>query len=435
MTVSSIITSSSSPSTALFSILGGQQASQPSQAQLLSQAVLSDNDSPIFSALSDNEQTSNQSLALFAMAGGTKEDQAGNYQGAAQDFTLSISYNPSQSNVVTAENLIGTADIEDNNTAGAINAYKSSIAADSQNDATYVSLGNIYFSQKNYTDAEKNYATAVSLNPTSSKDLYSLGQAYLSEGKYQDAENTFNKVISLNPTDESGYYALGQTYSKEGKYNNAIEEFNKVITIAPSFYTVHVDLGEAYANLDQTNNANAQLDIVQANDPNDASLLSNYIDSVTKPQIIAAYGDASNGFNTNLGPNTQVSSLSPSLATPNGSQLFFMEFVFSKDMNPTSVQNPCNWSISKAQYNTPGGAYNWGVPTNSTDVQVAPIPVSVEYDTSSHTATVSFLVEQNSTDNGTTDPSHITFKFNGKDVYGNNMNPSKDQYDGVSQIV
>jgi tetratricopeptide (TPR) repeat protein len=435
MTISSVITNSSSPSNSLFSILGGQQASQPTQAQLLSQAVLSDNDSPLFSVLSENEQTNNQSLAVFAMAAGTDQDQAGNYQGAAQDFTLSISYNPSQSNIVTAENLIGTADLQDSNTTGAISAYKSSLAANSQDDATYVSLGNIYFSQKDYTDAQKNYATAVSLNPTSSTDEYSLGQAYLSEGKYQEAENMFNKVISMNPTDKSGYYALGQTYSKEGKYNDAINEFNKVITLAPSFYTVHVDLGEAYAHLGQTNNANAQLSIVKANDPNDDSLLSTYIDSVTKPQIIAAYGNASNGFNTNLGPNTQVSSLSPSLATPNGTQLFSMEFVFSKEMNPTSVQNPNNWSISKAQNNTPGGAYNWGLPTNSTDAQIAPIPVSVAYDTSSNTATVSFLVQQNSASNGTIDPSHITFKFNGTDVYGNNMSPSDDQYDGVSQIV
>jgi tetratricopeptide (TPR) repeat protein len=435
MTVSSVITTSSNPTTALFSILGGQQASPPSQAQLLAQDVFSDNNSPLFSTISDSEQTGDQTLAVSSMSAGTVQAQADKYKAAAQDFSLSISYDPSAANVVQAENLIATVDQEDNNTTGAVNAYKASIVANSQDAATYVSLGNIYFSQKDYTDAEKDYATAVSINPASSTDIYSLGQTYLSEGKYQDAKNLFNKVINMNPTDVSGYYALGQTYSKEGKYNDAINEFQKVTNLDTSFYTVHVDLGEAYAKLGQTDNANAQLSIVQANDPNDASLLSKYIDSVTKPLISAVFSDASSCFNTNLGPNTPVSNLSSSLATPNGTQLFSMEFAFSKEMDPMSVQTPYNWTISKAQNGAAGGAYNWGLPAQPTDSPVAPIPVSVAYDSTSNTATVSFLIQQNAADNGTIDPSHITFKFNGTDVYGNNMDTSADEYNGISQIV
>ena len=433
MTIS-YITSSTDSITSLFNILGGQQ--QPTQAQLLTTAAFGDNNSPLFSALSTQLQYGNQSLAQSALAAGSDAALAGNYKAAALDFAKAISYDPSTDNVVQAYNLIGTVDQEDNNIAGAMKAYKASIAADPQNDAAHVSLGNIYFSQKDYADAEKEYQTAVSLNPTSSTDIFSLGQAYLAVGRYQDAENQFKQVISTNPDDESGYYALGQTYAKEGRYNDAIKEFQQVITLDPSFYAVHVDLGSAYADLGQTDKANNELNILNTNDPNDAPLLNNYIDSVTKPKLNAAYSAGSSSFfNTSLGPGTQVSELSSSLATPNAAKLFSMVFSFSKDMDPKSVQNPLNWSISKSQYSSPGGAYNWGLPVQPTDVQISPIPLSVAYDASTDSATVSFLVKQNAAGTGTIDPSHIMFKFNGKDIFGNAMDTTANEYVGISQIV
>jgi tetratricopeptide (TPR) repeat protein len=416
----------------LFSILGGQQVSQ---SQLLVQAALSDNNSPLFSALATQQQLGNQSLAQSAMAAGADQALAGNYKAAALDFTRSISYDPSTDNVVKAYNLIATVDKQDNNVDGALKAYKSSLAVSPQNYATHVSLGNIYFSQKDYGNAEKEYKSAVSLNPTSSTNIFSLGQAYLAEGRYQDAEKLFKQVISMSPESESGYYALGQTYSKEGRYSDAINEFQKVTGLNPGFYAVHVDLGSAYADLGQTDKANEELNFLKTNDPTNASLLSTYIDSVTKPRFSAAYGAGTNSFNSSLGPGTQVYELNSSLSTPNAAKLFSMAFVFSKDMDPMSVQNPYNWTISKSQNGARGGAYNWGLPVQSTDVQISPIPISIAYDPSSTTATVSFLVKQNADDTGTIDPSHVVFKFNGKDIFGNTMNTSADEFGGISQIV
>jgi tetratricopeptide (TPR) repeat protein len=427
-----VITNSVNSATSLFSILGGQQVSQ-ARLQVLS--AFSDNNSPLFSALASQQQLGNQSLALSSLAAGADRALAGDYKGAALDFTRAISYDPSTDNVVKAYNLIAAVDKQDNNLDDALKAYKSSLAAAPQNDATHVSLGNIYFSQKDYANAEKEYKSAVSLNPTSSTDIFSLGQAYLAEGRYQEAEKLFQNVISMSPESESGYYALGQTYSKEGRYGDAISEFQKVISVNPDFFAVHIDLGSAYADLGQTDKANEELSFLKANDPNNAPVLGTYIDSVTKPQFIAAYGAGNNNFNTTLGPGTPAYALNSSLATPNTAKLFSMVFVFNKDMDPLSVQNPYNWAISKSQNGAPGGAYNWGLPVRPTDVQISPIPVSVAYDASSASATVSFLIQQNAAGTGTIDPSHIMFKFSGSDMYGNTMNTTADEYGGISQIV
>jgi hypothetical protein len=49
------------------------------------------------------------------------------------------------------------------------------------------------------------------------------------------------------------------------------------------------------------------------------------------------------------------------------------------------------------------------------------------------TATVYFNIQQNATADGTIDPSHIEFRFNGKDIFGLTMNSDFDQYNGFSK--
>jgi hypothetical protein len=63
---------------------------------------------------------------------------------------------------------------------------------------------------------------------------------------------------------------------------------------------------------------------------------------------------------------------------------------------------------------------------------VGPLPNNVYYDAKSYKATVTFTIRQNATADGTIDPSHIEFKFSGKDAFGNKMDPNFDQYIGFS---
>jgi tetratricopeptide (TPR) repeat protein len=387
----------------------------------------------LFSALGSDKQSQMQTLAQTALARGADKYTSGDYKGAALAFRSAVALDPSHDNAIKAFNLMATAYLQANDTADAMKAYKSSISMAPDDDSAHVKLGNIYFSQQDYVNAEKEYTMAVRISPTSSTNILSLGQAYLAEGKFSDAERQFQQVIKMDPAHESGYYALGQTYSKEGRYNDAIAQFQKVVSIKSDFYQAYVDLGSAYADLKQPDKAQEQLDVLNKNKPDLAPLLSQYIDTVTNPKFASVYSP--NGFSTQLGPGTHVYNLNWSLAAPNATKLFTMVFTFSKEMDPLSVQNPYNWSITQSQTGSPGGPYNWGLPIQQTDVGIAPIPLSVAYDTSSASATVSFLVKQNSTGTGTLDPSHIMFKFSGKDIFGNAMDTSADEFGGISQIV
>ena len=385
----------------------------------------------LFSSL--NRQTQMTSLAQTALSTGADRATKGDYAGAVREFKRAIGLDSSPANAVTAYNLLATSYIQMGRTEDAIKAYKSSISMSPTDDTAHRNLGNIYFSQGRYNEAETEYNIAVKNGPTTSMNRFSLGQVYLATGRTQQAETTFKSVIKMDPSQYGGYYALGQTYAKEGRQQEAVSEFQRVVAMKKDFYQVHVDLGSAYADLGDMTKANAELSILNDKAPNLSSSLSGYIDKTTKPKILAAYN--ASGFSDTSGPRTLVSDLNSSLSAPSASKQFNVTFIFTKDMDPSSVQNPYNWSITKAAYGSAGGAYNWGLPTSKTDVKIATIPASVIFLPGSLSATVSFMVNQNATGDGTIDPSHINFKFSGKDIYGNAMDASADEYSGISQIV
>lgn len=386
----------------------------------------------LFSALS-GRQAQMTALAQTALSTGADRAMKGDYEGATREFRRAVGLDSSSENVVKAYNLLATSYIQMGRTEDAIKAYKSSISMAPTDDTAHLQLGNIYFSQGRYNEAEAEYKTAVKNNPTSSTNLFSLGQVYLATDRSQQAESVFKRVIQMDPGQYGGYYALGQTYVKEGRQQDAVSEFQKVIGLKKDFYEVHVDLGSAYADLGDMSKADEELSLLNDNAPDLSSLLSGYMDKATKPKILAAYNVS--GFTNSSGPGTAVSALNSSLSTPGASRLFNMVFLFTKEMDAASVQNPYNWSITRAAYGAAGGAYNWGMPTPPTEVALSPVPVSIVFLPDSLSATVSFLVKQNASGDGTIDPSHIKFKFTGKDVYGNAMDASADEYSGISKIV
>jgi tetratricopeptide (TPR) repeat protein len=399
---------------------------------MYSPGVSSDSIDALYSVSSDR-WAQMSSLAQTALSQGADLYTKGKYDQAVVAFKRSIALDPSADNAPQAYNLLATTYIKQNKTDDAIKAYKASLLIYPNDENAHVKLGNIYYSQKNYVNAEKEYKAAIGINPTSSTDLYSLGQVYLASGRTADAEKTFKQVIRVDPAHHAGYYALGQTYSKEGRTKEAIEQFQHVLRINRKFYDAYVDLGSAYADLGQMDKAQEQVTMLKSKASNLVSLLTGYIDKVLQPKIVAALSNS--GFNASLGLRTTVASLDSSLATANSSKAFSMFFSFNKDMDSASVQNTLNWSISKANGRSTGGAYDWGLTPPQTDIRISPIPLSVVYEQDTHSAIVTFKIQQNASADGTIDPSHILFQFSGKDAYKNAMDPKADQYSGISSIV
>ena len=119
------------------------------------------------------------------------------------------------------------------------------------------------------------------------------------------------------------------------------------------------------------------------------------------------------------------------LSQPNASKDLTAIFQFNTDMDPVSIQTLTNWSITKASGGQ-AGYYNHGYTLYPQREANPPILKNITYDPTNKQATLTFSLTQNAAGDAVIDPSHLVFKFSGKDADGKAMDPNADQYDGFA---
>ncbi len=379
------------------------------------------------------QPSARDSLAQTALSRGIDLYQKGNYSAAIADFRRVAALSPYTENALKAFEFTAQSCLKLDKPQEAIKAYQASLRMFPVRDDVHANLGNLYFSLGQYRDAEKEYRSALGINPALAKYQYSLGQVYLATGRAAEAETVFRKVVSDSPRDYSGYYGLGQALAKQDRHEEAVTQFSEALRLKPDFAYAYVDRGLSYAALGLREEAYDDAKNLDGLNDDLASDLRNSLSRVLAPRML--YVNTLGAFDTGLGPGTQLSDLDASLGTPGAVKSFTMTFYFDKDMDVSSVENETSWSIGRATGATPGGAYNWGMGIQPADVRVAPLPSSVTYDPATFSAAVRFSLVQNEAGNGTIDPSHLVFRFYGKDAYGTQMDPLADEFIGISLIV
>lgn len=386
----------------------------------------------LFNAI-PHSQGQYDSLSNYALTRGIDLYTNSDYAGAVKEFRRAIGLSSFSDNAAKAYDFMARAYLMNGNTDAAIKTYKEAIRIYPTRDTFRVSLGDIYYKQGLLPEAEAEYTAAIKLNSNSPDSRYALGQVYLNSEKYSEAEAEFKKVISLSPGSTIGYYGLGQTYRTTGDYKDAIAQLEKAVTLDRSFDNGFLELGYTYADMGDLDNANAIADTLAVKGSSSGGELRDYIYQITAPKFLMAY--STNAFKNSMGPGTPVSSLDSTLSVSGAEKSFTMRFAFTKEMDPVSVQNSFNWGISRASGTNAGGAYNWGMSIPPAEASIGAIPVGIIYDPEAFSADVTFKVAQNAAGNATIDPSHILFRFYGKDAYGKAMDLTADEYSGISEIV
>ena len=185
--------------------------------------------------------------------------------------------------------------------------------------------------------------------------------------------------------------------------------------------------------LGDTTKAQKQVDIVTRLDAAQGALLQA---TLAQPKFVAAGGGEIDNFSASLAAGTDLLGMLGVNATttlPNKSKEFSLTFYFDSEMDTESVQDASNWSITKASGGA-AGYYNNLLPVVPTEAYIPQNPTSVIYNPEKRSATVTFLLSQNSTGDATIDPSHMVFKFSGTDARGKVMDPTADEFDGAAQV-
>jgi tetratricopeptide (TPR) repeat protein len=382
----------------------------------------------VFTALA-SQPTQQMALANSALSSGLGFYQKKDYTRAAKEMQRAIALDPTNTQAL---NYLGNTFLAQKKNREAVKLYKTSLAMDPTQDKLHMSLGNIYLGEKKYSDAEKEFKASMKLNPADTVAPYTLGQMYQQQGRYAEAEKQFKQVIRMAPGDANPLYALGALYNKQGKYADAVKELTQAVKLKPKMAAAHLELGSAYGALDDTNNAQREVDILTRLDAAQGALLQA---TIVKPKMVAAGGGLVDTFPTALGMNTPVWTLNVIPGSPTDTaKEFSLTFSFDSKMDADSVQNTSNWSITKASGGA-AGYYNNLLPVLPTEAYIPQNPTRVSYDPTQQQATVTFLLSQSMNGVPTTiDPSHMVFKFTGKNSNGKTMDPTADQFDGAAQL-
>lgn len=373
-----------------------------------------------------------EGLSQRALNSGLEAYVAKKYDEAISHFKRAVGLAPASSTAINAYDYMARSYIAQGDNRTAIDTYKQSLRADPGIDSTHTALANLYYSDGRYAEARVEYEQAVKINP-SAANRYSLGQGYLANGQYAEAGQQFQKVHDMAPLEPNGDFGLGQTYARQGRSNDAISAFQRALDLQPDFLDAYSEMGYVLADSGDMGRAQEIADLLKARASPLADTLNQYIYEQSAPRMTAAYNsDILRPFLTSLGPRTPVTTLGGDLYQAGGQQTLSIIFQFDKPMDRQTVENTLNWRIGRDTGTGHGDGYNFGYTPPASEITLPASPMAVIYDSGQQTATVLFKVTQNSTANGTLDPSHIKFSFNGKDASGLAMASNANDYTGFS---
>ena len=372
-------------------------------------------------------------LSNQALSNGIDKYMRKEYEAAARDFKKSINLHPTSSFSADATKYLAQTHLRIGRTDLAFEDYQRGIDLNRDRDDLRIDLGNLYFAEDRYKEALAEYKEAVRISPYVSSNHYSLGQGYLKLEKFSEAEAEFRTVLRMEADSPYGEYGLGLTYSKRQKYDKAIDYFEKAVRKDNKFYDAYAEIGYALADLGKIDKAEEMVEYLEDKDADLSRTLEKYIYKVDPPKIRFAWGSSTFGYN--LSVKTPVSALDSYLENAGASKSLTMKFYFNKGMDRSSVEDRFNWKISRQMGPGDGSAYNFGLAIPDTEITLPSFPDYALYDSLTNTATIGFTVTQNETADGTIDPSHIVFKFDGKDVNGIAMDPDHDEFSGWSGVA
>lgn len=402
--------------------------------------LLSNSGSDIFSVMAQDRTAQRKQIAQYAIAQAAGYLQGGQNNDAIRAFKKAIAIDAQNA---TAYDYLGKIYLSQGKNAEAIKAYKQLVRIQSNQTLVdtsksapaavdaHISLANAYLQDKQYAASEKEFKTAAKMSPNDPLPNYSLGLQYSNTERLPEAETQFLKAQKIAPKDGNVYYALGMVYNKQGRYEEAAANLKKALTLKKDFPNANYELGVAYDALGKSEDAQSQLAILKSK--NSATSQAQDLQSVlNKPAFTSMNTKNSGGFLGLLGPGTPLWMLDSTLLTaPDSSKTFSATFTFSTSMDLSSVINTQNWSISRAK-GSDGGYYNYTMPLTSKEVDLPSKPESVFYNALTGEATITFTLNQNATGDAVIDPSHIVFKFTGKDSSGREMDVNANEIDGYS---
>ena len=140
-----------------------------------------------------------------------------------------------------------------------IAAYQQAIDLNPESTYLYNGLGDMYYTNGNYSKAIAAYQEAIRLDPQYAYSHNGLGDIYAYQGKYDEAIAAYKRAIQLDPRCASAYNNLGWAYLMKDDLAQARNNFEEAIPLDPKRYYYPVfNLGLVYALEGKIDEAHSQ---------------------------------------------------------------------------------------------------------------------------------------------------------------------------------
>ncbi len=133
----------------------------------------------------------------------------------------------------------------------ALEAYQKAVELDPNSGDAYVNMGNIYYRQELFVDAERCYRLAITCDPDHAKAYYNLGNTLDELHCTQEAGDCFQKSLEKDPNFSDAHYNLAATCEKLTLWEAACTHWKGYLNLDP--VGKHADFARKRIKLLQSN--------------------------------------------------------------------------------------------------------------------------------------------------------------------------------------
>ena len=107
--------------------------------------------------------------------------------------------------------------------------------------------GDRLYREKKYTEALPEYQKSMDVYGDDPFVNYNLGNAYFRNGKFDEAEKTYDKPVAGNDPSlrQKAFYNKGVSFSKQGKLQESITAYKNALLLNPSDNDARINLQKA----------------------------------------------------------------------------------------------------------------------------------------------------------------------------------------------
>lgn len=118
-------------------------------------------------------------------------------------------------------------------TEEAIRAYRKVIEADPAFAGAFVNLGTIYFTARDFRQAEASYKSAIEADPSYALAYFNLGNLYDEMGDRPVALLQYESALKLNPNYADAHYNIALLYQATGQVLKAVHHWKSYLKLDP----------------------------------------------------------------------------------------------------------------------------------------------------------------------------------------------------------